>query len=544
MPLHHNLRAAALSLAGLLSLAAAPAAHAASPIAAIDKLWSFNHGSPALGYGAEIAAWDAVSGHLFVVGGKHIDVLNLGGSRVASFDASAFGNVNSIAIFNGTAAVSFSNATVQNPGSVQFFSTAGLVANAGAHLGGVAVGAVPDMVLWAANGSRLLVANEGERQSNAINPAGSISLIGYNAAAPGSSSVSTLGFSAWDGQEAALRAQGVRIQAGVSASVALEPEYIALSGDGRSAMVTLQENNAVAFIDLAAAAPAVTRIVGLGRKDYNQSGNAIDTSDRDNQVLLRQVPVKGLYMPDTVASYQAGGKTFYVLANEGDAFVDDSDIVRFGANAVSLDPTVFNGVDLPTQATLKADAQLGRLNVLRNGATGDGSPTNMTEIVALGGRSFSIRDEHGALVYDSGNLLEQAAIAAGLYDDNRSDDKGVEPEGVAIFSLAGRSIAAIGLERTTRSAVALFDITDPGAVSFLQMIDGGDTGEIRAEGLLAFSSGGRHFLLVANEGVPENGIAGFSALYQITAVPEPGHWALLLGGLLGLGLRKRRAGLR
>ena len=37
----------------------------------------------------------------------------------------------------------------------------------------------------------------------------------------------------------------------------------------------------------------------------------------------------------------------------------------------------------------------------------------------------------------------------GVYDDGRSRDKGVEPEGVALIEIAGRTYAFVGLERTT-----------------------------------------------------------------------------------------------
>ena len=164
----------------------------------------------------------------------------------------------------------------------------------------------------------------------------------------------TVGFDRFDepGQRTKLENEGVRIF-GPGATVAqdLEPEYIAIGGN--KAYVTLQENNAIAIVDIAGA--TVERIVGLGLKDHSLPGNALDAQRQRRRINIRNWPVFGMYQPDAIASFRDDGATYLVMANEGDAreylgagFVEAPG--RHNATPRSIPPCS------PTPPTLKTNA--------------------------------------------------------------------------------------------------------------------------------------------------------------------------------------------
>lgn len=224
------------------------------------------------GSGAEISAYDPTSRQLFVIsGGTRLEVLDLSSPnqpRLAkTIDLVAFGGgANSVAISNGLVAVAVQANPATSPGKVVFLNSDGDV------LGDVTVGALPDMLTFTPDGKKILVANEGEPSSYgqpaSIDPEGSVSIIDVSTGVAGAT-VTTAGFESFNGLKADLQARGVRIF-GPGATVAqdLEPEYITVSADSKTAWVALQENNAIAVVDIATA--KVTDILPLGLKDHSR----------------------------------------------------------------------------------------------------------------------------------------------------------------------------------------------------------------------------------------------------------------------------------
>jgi hypothetical protein len=422
--------------------------------------------------GSESLAHDPGTQRVFVVNVAQatIDVINivnpLAPAKLFSIDLTPYGkNANSVAVRDGIVAVAVENPVQTDPGKAVFFDADGQ------FLSAVTVGALPDMITFTPNGRKVLVANEGQpSQDYTIDPEGSVSIIDMTKGAANltSADVVTADFKTFNN---AVLDPSIRIF-GPNATVAqdLEPEYIAVSHDSREAWVTLQENNAIAHLDLTQG--KFTKLMGLGFKDHNQPGNALDASDRDSAINIRNWPVKGMYLPDAIASYQYQGQTFLITANEGDSRDYDGFSEEDRVNDLSLDPAAFPDAD-----TLQENANLGRLTVTNT--LGKNSSGKYEALYVFGARSFSIWTADGIRVFDSGDELEQ--IIADRFPDNfnadnaandfdtRSDNKGPEPEDVFIARAFGRVYAFVTLERI--GGVMIYDVTNPNAVSFVDYVN-------------------------------------------------------------------------
>ena len=493
---------------------------------------------------AEIAAFDPLGQNIFVTNNaaNRIDVLSASDptnpTLNCSIDLNPFGvGVNSVAFHDGLLAVAVENAIAQEPGRVIFFDPLG------GFLNSVVVGAIPDMVTFTPDGTKILVANEGEPNDDfSVDPEGSVSIIDLSSGA--NPIVTTAGLTQFNN---AVLDDSVRIF-GPGATVAqdLEPEFIAVSEDSSTAWVTLQENNAFGILDLTTG--EFIDIVGLGFKDHSLPGNGLDASDEDGGINIANWPVLGMFQPDTIDTYSFGGETFIVSANEGDA----RDFEEERVEDLTLDPTAFPNAD-----ELQQPDVLGRLEVTNTLGDTDGDG-DFDSLFAFGARSFSIWDADGNLVFDSGDDFEQ--ITADLFPDffnsdndentfdTRSDAKGPEPEAITIGQIDDRTFAFIGLERV--GGIMTYDITDPFAPFFIDYVNNrnffgdpelGTAGDLGPEGLLfigATDSPTQAPLIIAT-----NEVSGTTTLFAIEeeSVPEPSTLLGLLGfGVLGAIARKGR----
>lgn len=496
--------------------------------ATFGGLWSVVSAQPSLEHvgttaatsgGAEILAFDAGSGTLYATHAGGLDLyrfdagtLTPAGSIDLHGAVPALADVSSVAIdpsgrgFGAAAAIPEHSDTT--PGTLIIFETA-----TGSVVAQVRVGFHPDMVTFTPDGRAVLVANEGEPGEDA-DPAGGITVVDLGGVrtlddvrALGDTDAATYDLTPGN-LAAGVTLDGLRIGPANRDTpwLDLEPEYIAPDNGG--AWVSLQENNALARFDLAGRTWTAVHSLGVHIQ-------TIDASDADGQAQIDD-EVAGMPMPDAIASYVVDGARYIVTANEGDVRTDDHVRLR----DATLDPAVASILDLlyPDLAGgVRDDAALGRLEIssIDGDRDGDGDIDVPT---MFGTRSMSIFDEQGRAVSDSGVFLR--SVTALLFPDRfnsngdpatfdtRSDDRGLEPEGVALATIDGRVYAFLGLERT--SGVAMFDITDPhtmgsptenGLPIYINTAAYSDApgGGVGPEGLCVVQSRGEHYVLVACE---------------------------------------------
>lgn len=505
---------------------------------------------------AEISTFDPASKRMFVINGPDttVKIVNIANPAspvlIATLSIKPYGiDINSIACNKKgliAMAVVDSNGKT-NPSSIVFTDINGN------YISKVKAGANTDHIIFTSDGNKLLCANEGEPNVGyTIDPEGSVSIIDLSNGAANltQANVQTAGFTAFNAPtviDSKIRIYG-KIQNGTSflrnSTVAedLEPEYITISDDNTTAWVTCQENNAIAVVNINTA--TVTNLLPLGYKNHRLLGNGLDPSDRDNGsngavAKIDTFPVFGMYMPDGISSYKNGSQTYLVTANEGDARADwgaaNNEENRLNDVAYVLDTAKFGGA--AGVAAIKANSFLGRLTV--SNKTGDfDNDGKMDSIFAFGARSFSIwNGTTGALVWDSKDEFEQriksvlpAYFNAGHTTnalDDRSDNKGPEPESITVGKIKDSTYAFIALERI--GGIMIYNITNPSAPYFVQYINSRNfsvtpsqanlatVGDLGPEGIVFIPSSespnGVNMIMLSNE------VSGTVAFYSLNT-PE------------------------
>ncbi|MEM7130035.1 MAG: choice-of-anchor I family protein [Chloroflexota bacterium] len=242
--------------------------------------------------------------------------------------------------------------------------------------------------------------------------------------------------------------------------------------------------------------------------------NGMDASNRDEAINIQNWPVMNMYQPDSIAAYEVDGETYIITANEGDARDYDGYSEEARVADLFLDWSVF-----PNALELQKDENLGRLKTTTSQGDIDGD--GLHEIIyGYGGRSFTIWNSSGDMVFDSGDqfarimakMIPEGFNADGNDDsfDDRSDDKGGEPEAMVLGVIGDATYVFIGLERA--SGIMVYDVTSPYHPEFVQYIDNrnfegkvidGTAGDLAPEGIEFVSAvdspTGVDMLIVANE---------------------------------------------
>lgn len=410
--------------------------------------------------GAEISAYSPEQKILVVASGdEELSVVSLSDpskpriEKILHFQ----GDVPSVDVYRNLVAVVETNIPKTSPGFLHLFKIQNrdLV-----KLRTFSVGAQPDMVAFSPDGKTILVACEGSIDEESLeDPEGSVGLVDLSKGVE-QATAQTLTFGAFD--SLSLASSGVRLGGPGSYLQNLEPEYVAFSPDGNFAFVSLQENNAVAKIDVRK--KAIEKIWGLGSVDHSAKGSGFDYRD-DGKISIEQAPVRGELQPDGIAVFEKDGKLYLLSADEGASrdfsFYSDETRADLLLKTGLLDKSVF------TESLVR---KLGPLLIDAENPCDGNEPCRYLN--TFGGRSMSLFDgETGKRIWNSGDAIENALAknAPALFNwnskkkkvkaDVRSKKKGPEPENVVVGKIRGELFAFLGLERS--SGIVTFSLKNP-----------------------------------------------------------------------------------
>ncbi|MEK3883135.1 choice-of-anchor I family protein [Paenibacillus sp. PL2-23] len=450
----------------------------------LNKIGSYEVGTHSEDGGvAEIVKYNKDNGKFYLVNGSSnppsLDIVSLGNGEgelkkektvlvkeLAETNGFVFGDLTSVAISIGTdlVYVSVQEADAAKPGKILALSYDGKLVKE------YAAGIQPDMIAVTADGRYVLTADEAEHRTGVpgADPKGSVTIVDTMSGKSKQAYFDKPEVIADDVHiRGAVDADGMIAGPGTKGDALydLEPEYITIAEDGKLAYVTLQENNAIATVDIAKG--EVLSVDGLGLKDYNDPANELDVR-KDGKIMFENVPFYGVYMPDGITSYTVGGKTYLVTANEGDA---------------TEWPNRVNGSNVEDMKG-KLDSASAAYKFLQDKTDYDGVEV-MTDrgndgLYMYGGRSFSIYEaDTMKQVYDSGSDFERiTAVSVPEYFntsntkaklDDRSEKKGPEPEDVKLGVIGDRTYAFIGLERI--GGIMMYDVTNPMEPAFVSYVN-------------------------------------------------------------------------
>lgn len=229
--------------------------------------------------------------------------------------------------------------------------------------------------------------------------------------------------------------------AGLLYDVDPQPEFVDIHG--ATAAVSLQENNGMAIVDISdPAAPSLVRVFSMG----NAAERLADLVE------------------DEAISFSQG-----YPSSIGGAVAADTD---GSGNPVVGGPRQPDSIAFTPDGSAIVSADEGELNF-------------------TGGRGWSIFSPDGSELYADAGQLEQTAVFFGQYPEGRSENRGMEIEGITTERFGNREFAFVMSERG--SFMAVYDIRRINRPRFVQFLPTG----ISPEGITTIAN--RGLVITADE---------------------------------------------